>query len=90
MPAESMTQEDIELLMGAVNAALEASPDQTTTQWKNPKTQAHGDITPVGSFEKSGRQCRKLEVANTARGRSNRVVVSFCRQADGQWKVEPD
>jgi surface antigen len=88
MPIEAMTEEDVAILMQAVTAALEAQPDHSTARWENPRTGAHGELTPVASFEKAGRRCRDLEVANSAQGRSNRLVVSLCRQDGGEWTVE--
>ena len=90
MPIESMNDEDIVLLMNALNHALEKEPDRTTTRWENPKTRAQGLITPLNTFKKSAKRCRQAEISNSARGRSNRLVVSFCRQDDGTWKVEPE
>jgi surface antigen len=89
MPIESMNEEDIGLLMDTLNHALEKEPDRTTTRWENPKTRAQGLITPLNTFEKSGKRCRQAEISNSVRGRSNRLVAAFCRQNDGTWKVEP-
>lgn len=88
LPIQHMTDEDRDILTGAVVSALERSSEGTTTRWENPKTGAHGELTPRASFDRAGRPCRELEVANSARGFDNRVVLTLCKQSDGEWKVE--
>lgn len=89
LPIRYMTEEDRQIFRAAAARALEKNPDGATSSWENPKTGAHGELTPRASFERDGRPCRDLEVANSARGRSNRIVLAVCRQDDGDWKVEP-
>lgn len=88
LPIHHMTVEDREILKAAVVDVLDHATDGKTGNWENPKTGARGELTARASFEKQGRPCRELEVANSARGRNNRVVFTFCRQADGDWKIE--
>ena len=88
MPVNYMTDEDREIFKVAVVAALERSRDTESTRWENPKTGAHGDLVPRASFDQAGQRCRDLEVANSGRGRTNRLVVTLCKQADGEWKAE--
>ena len=88
MPVHHMTDEDRQILMAAAVDTLERKRDGETARWENPKTGAHGDLTPRASFERDGRPCRDLEVANSARGHDNRLVITMCKQADGEWKIE--
>jgi surface antigen len=88
LPVRYMTDEDREILKSAVEDVLERGKDGEGRHWENPKTGAHGDLTPRASFERDGRPCRELEVANSAKGRDNRMVLTLCRQADGEWKVQ--
>jgi surface antigen len=89
MPINYMTDEDKEILKAAVDDVLERGRDGQSMRWENPKTGAHGDLLPRASFKNDGRPCRDLEVANSARGRDNRLVVTLCKQADGEWKIKP-
>ena len=89
LPVQYMTDEDREILRTAATKVLEKNPDGEGTHWQNPKTGAHGDLTPRVSFELAGQPCRELEVANSARGRDNRVILTLCKQADGDWKIAP-
>jgi surface antigen len=88
LPIRYMTDEDRALLQEAAKQALETAADGETRDWSNPKTGAHGELTPRASYKQDGVSCRDLEVANSARGRSNRLVLTLCRQDDGEWKIE--
>lgn len=88
LPVRYMTDEDREILKSAVTEVLESGKEGEVARWENPKTGAHGDLTPRASFDRDGQACRELEVANSARGRDNRVVLTLCKQADGDWKID--
>jgi len=88
LPVQHMTDEDKDMLRAAVYGTLDRTPEGNTVRWENPKTGAHGDLTPRASFDRGGQSCRDLEVANSARGHDNRVVLTLCKQPDGEWKVE--
>jgi surface antigen len=89
MPVSYMTDEDREILESAVFSVLDNGRDGESAHWENGKTGAHGELTPRATFVAEGRSCRDLEVANSARGRNNRLVITLCRQAEGKWKIEP-
>ncbi|HEX7811676.1 MAG TPA: RT0821/Lpp0805 family surface protein [Burkholderiales bacterium] len=89
LPVRYMTDEDREILKSAVAEVLARNKDGETARWENPKTGAHGDLTPRATFQRAGQPCRELEVANSAKGRDNRVVLTLCKQAEGDWKIEP-
>lgn len=89
LPIRHMTDEDTDMLQAAVFGTLDRTPNGSTVRWENSKTGAHGDLTPRASFDRAGHSCRDLEVANSARGHDNRIVLTFCKQPDGEWKVEP-
>ena len=88
LPVRHMTDEDREILKAAVVDALERTRDGESARWENPKTGAHGDLTPRVSYQSEGLACRDLEVANSARGRNNRLTVTLCKQSDGEWKID--
>jgi len=89
LPIRYMTDEDRNMLMAAVFGTLDRTAEGKTVRWENPKTGAHGDLTPRASFDRAGQSCRDLEVANSARGHDNRIVLTLCKQPDGEWKIEP-
>ncbi len=88
LPVRYMTDEDRDILKAAATDVLERGRDGEGKHWENPKTGAHGDLVPLASFEREGRRCRDLDVANSARGHDNRLTVTLCRQDDGDWKIE--
>ena len=86
MPAGHMTSEDIDIFLSVAFETLDAAPNDQPRHWENPKTGAHGDLTPRSTFTSSGMRCRKLEIDNSAGGLNNRSVHTVCKTADG-WKV---
>ena len=88
LPVRYMTDEDKDMLRSAVFGTLDQTPDGSTRRWENSKTGAHGDLTPRASFDRAGQPCRDLEVANSARGHDNRVVLTLCKQPDGEWRID--
>jgi len=87
LPVRYMTDEGREIFKSAVDDVLERGKEGEGKRWENPKTGAHGDLTPRASFERAGQPCRDLEVANSAKGRDNRVILTLCKQGDGDWKI---
>jgi surface antigen len=87
MPVSQMTDSDIEIMSAAVDETLSDVADGVARHWKNPETDAGGTLTPLSTSEESGLLCRRLEIANQAKGMSARSVHQFCRQADGLWKI---
>jgi len=87
MPIRYMTEEDLTVLKAAVISTLDQTNDGVSATWTNQKTGAHGTLTPINSFRKEAKECRKLEVANSAGGRDNRSVFTLCKLPDGDWKV---
>lgn len=87
MPVSQMTDSDIEIMSAAIDETLSDVDDGAARHWKNPETDAGGTLTPLSTSEENGLLCRRLEIANQAKGKSARSVHQFCRQADGLWKI---
>jgi len=87
MPISRMNSEDISIMQNAVFSTLDAARDGESRRWENPKTGAHGDLTPRSTFMDSGMRCRDLEIDNSAGGRNNRSIYTLCKGADG-WKIQ--
>ena len=88
MPIRYMTDEDREILKAAIVDTLDHAKDGSTVSWENPKTGAHGNMIPKVTYQLEAKVCRDLEVANSARGRDNRLVTTLCKQPDGDWKID--
>jgi surface antigen len=86
-PYTHFTKEDHALFDAAMKEALDTSADGASSSWSNPATRASGEFKPVESFERKGLKCRKLYIANKARGRSASAEYNFCKQASGKWAI---
>jgi surface antigen len=86
MPIAHMNAEDIRIFEAALFEALDSASDGEARRWENPKTGAHGELTPGSSFKDAGTPCRLIQVENSAGGRNNRSTFTLCKGADG-WKV---
>jgi len=68
--------------------ALENTPTQTTTTWRNPDSGHHGSITPVETYQSSeGKYCREYVQTVYIGGEKQQAYGTACRQPDGSWKI---
>jgi len=86
-PFVHFTKEDPKIFNAAMQEALEKGADGEMRAWSNPDTNARGELTLVKSFERKGLQCRRITIANKAKGRSGLAEYNFCKQASGQWAL---
>lgn len=77
---------DMTMLLSTIDQALKL-PEGETRTWDNPATGAHGSIKTLGSHTIEGRECRKLQVENHARGRTGNGHWTYCRGGDGRWEL---
>lgn len=89
-PVRFFSDADWALATAAVDDALANPADGTPVQWSNTDTGHRGSATALGTLERNGRTCRELALENEARGMSGRSVFLYCRQPDGEWKIEPN
>lgn len=86
-PSVHFTKEDHKIFNAAMQDALEKGADGEIRAWSNPDTNARGELTLVKSFERKGQQCRRMSIANKAKGRSGLAEYNFCKQVSGQWSL---
>ena len=67
--------------------ALESSPDNRASSWKNPNTGQSYSVTPTRTYDSSNGPCRDFETTSTIDGKNETVHGTACRQADGTWKM---
>jgi surface antigen len=88
-PMRFFNEEDLKLLSDASDQALDEATDGESVDWSNESTGNSGSLTPVNSFTRQGKDCRRLEVISQAtkatRG-SARTLVDFCK-VGGAWKI---
>jgi surface antigen len=69
--------------------ALETSPTNTPTSWKNPDTGNQYTVVPTHTYTTAqGMPCREYVMDTTIDGRPEQVRGTACRQGDGSWKVQ--
>lgn len=68
-------------------AAQQAAAENRRVNWSEPG-KANGYVRPVGQqFVSGGRTCRQFEQVATKDGRTEREMVSMCRNTDGSWTL---
>jgi surface antigen len=82
----SLSDEDGELMKGALKSVLDAKKPGATADWKSPSSGLAGRATALDLFEMNGMPCANVEHAFTAGGGST-YRLPFCQIADGSWKI---
>lgn len=82
-----MDEQDKAKMNQASYNALENSRSGYTTEWRNPDSGNSGTITPVKTYEKSGRYCREYTQTVTIGNKTHEAYGTACRQADGSWEI---
>jgi len=67
--------------------ALDKAPDGKVITWRNPEAGLDFRLTPVNTFKRDGRLCRRYRtetatISDVARGESE-----ACQTADGKWQL---
>jgi surface antigen len=72
----------------ATQQALETAPSGTAVAWTNPDSGHSGQVVPQPAFQRSsGETCREYTHDVIIGGKSETVIGTACRQADGSWRV---
>jgi len=82
----SLSNEDGELMKGALKSVLDARKAGATAEWKSPSSGLAGRATALDLFERDGMPCANVEHVFTAGGGST-YRLPFCQTADGKWKI---
>jgi surface antigen len=85
---KSMDDVDRQKAQLATQQALETAPSGTAVAWRNPDSGHYGQVTPQPAYQSNtGQTCREYQQEVTIGGKSETVVGTACRQADGSWRV---
>lgn len=68
--------------------ALETQPTGSSGNWQNPDNRAAYSVTPTRTFETARGPCRDFTMDAQIDGRTERVVGTACRTADGNWRIQ--
>jgi surface antigen len=88
-PIRFFNDADLKLMGDAADQALDEAKDGEGVSWRNEQTGNSGTLTPVRSFTRGGKDCRRLDVVSLARQAtrgSASTRVDFCK-IDGAWKI---
>lgn len=68
--------------------ALEYTPTNTTTSWRNPDSGHSGAFTPVETYQTTqGQYCREYRQTVYIAGEPQQAYGTACRQPDSTWKI---
>lgn len=87
-PLMSFDEQDMELLGETIHQALEQDTDGNRRDWHNPKTGHSGDIQVLDTRETDVGKCRLLLISNKAKPEKGVSRLTYCRQPDGEWKID--
>ena len=85
-PSELFDDEDRRLFRAAVKKALDEAAVDEVVRWENPKTESHGELKVLSTFEWKNAPCRKIRVSNAARTRKSSNDFNLCRVGE-KWKL---
>ena len=88
-PVAYLTDEDVEILLSTLQAAMNEQPDGETVTWENSQTGHSGVMNISNTHPDYDTTCRQVEMANEAAGRTGRGTFRMCKADDGKWKFAP-
>lgn len=88
--AEKLDEEDIRLLMQAVTEVLADPITPTQRQWRNERTQHHGELRTLSAFTgPNSVRCKRLRVINYTDDRTNKTTYTLCDMIPHGWQLVP-
>ena len=88
-PIRFFDDADLKLLSESADTALDNAKDGEAVAWSNEQSGNSGTLTPIRSFTRDGRDCRRLDVVSLARRATRGSATSrvdLCK-VDGTWKI---
>lgn len=86
-PLSDFNDEDRKLFEAALTQALSEADDNEVRTWSNPETKCRGEITPLRTHSRMDTVCRDVAIVNTAKGRTEKSVYTYCRQGEEEWRL---
>jgi hypothetical protein len=87
-----LSGDDVDRMLTSIAKLNAASPIRIgeSEDWNNPVTGSHGTSTVTSIFESAGLPCHGLhhEIAPLGRTPSRPYDLTWCRVADGTWKIK--
>lgn len=87
--AEKKSDGDFKLIEQAALKACHSAQIGTTVKWRNIKTSHYGSVTLEVIEDNRQHQCRTIAVESKNKEvRINHDKLSFCRKANGPWRIQ--
>jgi len=86
----TLTQQDLDLIHGAVTNDVHGKPVGTTASWSNPASGNSGSIKLVKRLTHKTQQCEDIEYTVRSGGPpayTEQYHFTSCLQPDGSWKI---
>ena len=87
----SLSQEDAQYQRNAALGLLNTDPPRIgqSSEWKNPRSGAHGTVTMLQASQKRGLPCRTMRyVVDASRvAEPLDLTVTLCKTSAGDWKA---
>ena len=91
-PTHYFSDDDWSSLETTIGQALDNSKDYEESSWQSGdgKSSSQGLITPVGSYQREGKNCRTLDIAlSHSEGAHSRSELNFCKTDKGWEREKP-
>jgi surface antigen len=86
--AEPPAEADLAIARAALSEVLAKGGKHASMPWENPKTGAHGTVTPLASPQgQDGAACRDFLASYIKDGNESWLRGEACRAARGKWEV---
>lgn len=86
----TLTQQDLDMIHGAVTNDVHGKPVGTTASWSNPASGNSGSIKLVKRLTRKTQQCEDIEYTVRSGGPpayTEHYHFTSCLQPDGSWKI---
>jgi surface antigen len=85
-----LTQQDLDMIHGAVTNQVHGKPLGTIASWSNPGSGNSGSVKLVKKLSRKNQQCEDIEYTVRSGGSpaySEHYHFTSCLQPDGTWKI---
>lgn len=91
-PISYMKPADRKALNRAAQRALDTKKDGESLRWNNDGTgnpvHIEGTVTPRDTVKSGGETCRKVTLVAVAKGQTQSLTPTACKQGGGEWHIK--
>ena len=87
-PVRDFTEQDWKMAKAATRQALEKTEVGEAVSWENPETGNSGESKTIKVYSKGKILCKDVEIINRSQTLEGKARYGFCKQSDGEWKVD--